>query len=291
MIKKFNKYLSYRNNSLYLDETSFESIKKKYSTPLYCYSLSEIYDNFVELKKSFTKIKPMICYAVKANNHNQILSLLSKSGCGADVVSKGELKKSIDNGVTPDKIVFSGVGKTKDEIKYALNKKIKQLNVESEEELEEIAEIAKMTANVATTFGFSPVMALLSYANFGSSTHPRATKVKEAVKILHANNPELVVDGEIQIDFALNKELHQGKFPFSKLSGKKVNTLIFPNLDSANTNYKVIKELDNAMSIGPIMMGMSKAVHVLQLGASVEEMVNMSAVAVVDAQKKAKLKK
>ena len=92
MIKKFNKYLSYRNNSLYLDETSFESIKKKYSTPLYCYSLSEIHNNFVELKKSFKKIKPMICYAVKANNHNQILSLLSKSGCGADVVSKGELK-------------------------------------------------------------------------------------------------------------------------------------------------------------------------------------------------------
>ena len=144
MIKKFNKYLSYKNNSLYLDETSFESIKKKYSTPLYCYSLSEIYDNFIELKKSFTKIKPMICYAVKANNHNQILSLLSKSGCGSDVVSKGELKKSIDNGVTPDKIVFSGVGKTKDEIKYALKKKIKQLNVESEEELEEIVEIAKV---------------------------------------------------------------------------------------------------------------------------------------------------
>merc|ERR1711991_864735 len=115
-----------------------------YSTPLYCYSLSEIYDNFIELKKSFTKIKPMICYAVKANNHNQILSLLSKSGCGADVVSKGELKKSIDNGISANKIVFSGVGKTKDEIKYALNKKIKQLNVESEEELEEIVEIAKV---------------------------------------------------------------------------------------------------------------------------------------------------
>ena len=143
MIKKFNKYLSYRNNSLDLDETSFESIKKKYSTPIYCYSLSEIHDNFIALKNSFTKIKPLICYAVKANNHKQILGLLSKSGCGADVVSKGELKKSIENGIIPHKIVFSGVGKTADEIKYALKKKIKQLNVESEEELEEIAEIAK----------------------------------------------------------------------------------------------------------------------------------------------------
>ena len=81
------------------------------------------------------------------------------------------------------------------------------------------------------------------------------------------------------------------KFSYSKLSGKNVNTLIFPNLDAANINYKLIKELDEAMSIGPIMMGMSKAVHVIQLGASVDEMVNMSAVAVVDAQKKSKLKK
>ena len=143
MIKKFNKYLSYKNNFLYLEETCLESIKLKFKTPIFCYSLSEIHDNFIDLKKSFTKIKPMICYAVKANNHNQILSLLSKSGCGADVVSKGELQKSIKNGILPDKIVFSGVGKTTDEIKYALKKKIKQLNVESEEELEEIAEIAK----------------------------------------------------------------------------------------------------------------------------------------------------
>jgi len=155
---------------------------------------------------------------------------------------------------------------------------------------EEIAEIAKMTANVATTFGFSPVMALLSYANFGSSTHPRATKVKEAVKILHANNPELVVDGEIQIDFALNKELHQGKFPFSKLSGKKVNTLIFPNLESANITYKLLKELNQADSIGPIMVGLRRSVHILQLGASVDEMVNMTAVAVIDAQEREKRK-
>tara|TARA_R110000868_G_scaffold193443_2_gene438387 strand:- start:11205 stop:13499 length:2295 start_codon:yes stop_codon:yes gene_type:complete len=155
---------------------------------------------------------------------------------------------------------------------------------------EEIAEIAKMTANVATTFGFSPVMALLSYANFGSSTHPRATKVREAAKILHASNPELVVDGEIQIDFALNKDLHQGKFPFSKLSGKKVNTLIFPNLESANITYKLLKELNQADSIGPIMVGLRRSVHILQLGASVDEMVNMTAVAVIDAQEREKRK-
>ncbi len=155
---------------------------------------------------------------------------------------------------------------------------------------EELAEIAQMTANVASTFGFEPVMALLSYANFGSSTHPNASKVREAVKILHEKNPELIVDGEVQIDFALNREFHQDKFPFSKLAGKKVNILIFPNLESANITYKLLKELNKADSIGPIMVGLRKAVHILQLGASVDEMVNMAAVASIDAQEREKRK-
>ena len=94
------------------------------------------------------------------------------------------------------------------------------------------------------------------------------------------------VDGELQVDFALNPVLLKEKFPFSKLAGKKVNALIFPNLDSANSNYKLLKELNAVESIGPIMLGMKKPVHILQLGASVEEMVNMAAVAVIDAQQK-----
>tara|TARA_X000000368_G_scaffold418852_1_gene420350 strand:- start:5310 stop:7589 length:2280 start_codon:yes stop_codon:yes gene_type:complete len=154
----------------------------------------------------------------------------------------------------------------------------------------DLAIIAKMTADTVRMFGMEPNIAMLSYSNFGSSNHAMALKVNQAVKFLHRNFPDLNVDGEVQSDFALNKKMFKDKFSYSKLAGKNVNTLIFPNLDSANTNYKVIKELDEALSIGPIMMGMSKAVHVLQLGASVEEMVNMSAVAVVDAQKKAKLK-
>lgn len=156
---------------------------------------------------------------------------------------------------------------------------------------EEIAEIAQMTANVASTFGFEPVMALLSYANFGSSTHPHARKVRDAARILHEKNPELCVDGEIQIDFALNRELHQGKFPFSKLAGRKVNTLIFPNLESANITYKLLKELNKSDSIGPIMVGLRKSVHIMQLGASVDEIVNMTAVAVIDVQEREKRKK
>jgi malate dehydrogenase (oxaloacetate-decarboxylating)(NADP+) len=154
-----------------------------------------------------------------------------------------------------------------------------------------IAETAQMTANVAKTFGFETVAALLSYANFGSSAHPHANKVKEAVKILHEESPDIIADGEVQMDFALNKVLHQEKFPFSKLAGKKVNTLIFPNLESANITYKLLKELHGADSIGPIMMGLRKSVHILQLGASVDEIVNMAAVAVIDAQEREKRKR
>jgi malate dehydrogenase (oxaloacetate-decarboxylating)(NADP+) len=151
---------------------------------------------------------------------------------------------------------------------------------------EELVNIALMTAKTAKMFGVEPVMAMVSFSNFGSSTHEGAAKEREAVAYLHKNHPELIVDGEIQADFALNPEMLQEKFPFSKLAGKKVNTLIFPNLESANITYKLLKELYKVDSIGPIMMGMGKPVHLVQLGASVEEMVNMSAIAVIDAQEK-----
>ncbi|KOS07674.1 malic enzyme [Flavobacterium akiainvivens] len=153
---------------------------------------------------------------------------------------------------------------------------------------DELARIALMTARTARMFGLDPVIAMVSFSNFGSSQDPSAVKVRQAVSYLHKNHPDLIVDGEIQADFALNPEMLAEKFPFSKLSGKKVNILIFPNLESANITYKLLKELNKTVSIGPIMMGMDKAVHIVQLNASVEEMVNMSAVAVVDAQEKEK---
>ena len=156
---------------------------------------------------------------------------------------------------------------------------------------EELAEIARMTANLGTAFGFDPVLALLSFSNFGSSSHPHATKVRDAVSLLHKRYPNLMVDGEIQTDFALNRELRKTQFPFSNLVGNRVNTLIFPNLESANITYKLLKELHAASPIGPIMLGLRRAVHVLQLGASVEEMVNMTAVAVIDAQEREKRRK
>ncbi|MEO8772696.1 MAG: NADP-dependent malic enzyme [Gelidibacter sp.] len=153
---------------------------------------------------------------------------------------------------------------------------------------EDLATIAQMTARTVRMFGMEPVMAMISFANFGSSTSPKATKVRDAVKILHESNPDLLVDGELQTDFALNQEMLQENFPFSKLVGKRVNTLIFPNLDAANITYKLLKELNKAESIGPIMMGMRKPVHILQLDASVDEIVNMTAIAVIDAQQKEK---
>ncbi|MDG2053055.1 MAG: NADP-dependent malic enzyme [Flavobacteriaceae bacterium] len=155
----------------------------------------------------------------------------------------------------------------------------------------ELANIAQMTNYTMKMFGIKPVIAMISYTNFGSSKHPDAKKVREAVEYLHSFSPDTIVDGELQTDFALNSELLKKTFPFSKLAGKKVNALIFPNLDSANSNYKLLKELENVESIGPIMLGMKKAVHILQLGASVEEIVNIAAVAAVDAQQKGKLEK
>ncbi len=152
----------------------------------------------------------------------------------------------------------------------------------------ELAKIAQMTNYTMKMFGIKPVIAMISYANFGSSKHPQASKVKEAVTFLHKSCPDTIVDGEIQVDFALDSRLLQEKFPFSKLAGKKVNALIFPNLSAANGTYKLLKALDNVETIGPIMLGMRKPVHILQLGASVEEMVNIAAVAVVDAQQKEK---
>ncbi|MBC7642254.1 MAG: NADP-dependent malic enzyme, partial [Flavobacterium sp.] len=153
---------------------------------------------------------------------------------------------------------------------------------------DELAKIALMTAKTAKLFGIEPVIAMISYSNFGSSINPSAAKVREAVAYLHKYYPDLIIDGELQTDFALNPEMLMKKFPFSKLAGKKVNTLIFPNLESANITYKLLKELYKVDSIGPIMLGMDKPVHIFQLGASVEEMVNMVAVAVVDAQEKSK---
>jgi len=151
------------------------------------------------------------------------------------------------------------------------------------------SQIAEITINVAKTIRklkVQPKIALLSYSNFGSSPGPDSEKMAEAVGVLHTEYPTLIVDGEIQANFALNSDLLLEKFAFSTLANKEVNTLIFPNLSAGNISYKLLQQMTDSDAIGPILIGMRKSIHVLQLGASVREIINMVKVAVIDAQNK-----
>lgn len=151
---------------------------------------------------------------------------------------------------------------------------------------QQLADIAALTASTVKQFNITPKIAMLSYSNFGSAEGEVPRKVSEAVKILHNNYPGLIVDGDIQANFAVNNELLKEQFPFSNLVDRDVNTFIFPNLAAGNIAYKLMQELGGAEAIGPVLMGLKKPVHVLQLGSSVREIVNMITIAVVDAQEK-----
>lgn len=151
---------------------------------------------------------------------------------------------------------------------------------------EELVDIAVLTATTVKQFNIMPRIAMLSYSNFGSAQGEGPTKVAKAVSILHSNYPGLIVDGDIQANFAINNSLLKEQFPFSTLVDKDVNTFIFPNLAAGNIAYKLMQELGGAEAIGPVLMGLNKPVHVLQLGSSVREIVNMIVIAVVDAQNK-----
>lgn len=151
---------------------------------------------------------------------------------------------------------------------------------------EELVEIVKMTHLEVSKLGVKPVIAMLSYSNFGSAKGEIPSKVANAVRTLHKENPEIVVDGDIQANFAMNNEMLKENFPFSYLVDKDVNTFIFPNLASGNIAYKFAQTFAGAESMGPVLLGFNKSVHFLQLGSSVREIVNMVAVAVLDAQAK-----
>ena len=152
---------------------------------------------------------------------------------------------------------------------------------------EELANIAMLTAKTVRRFNVVPKIALLSYSNFGSSMNSKVAKITEALNIINEAEPNLSVEGEIQADFALNKEKREQIFPFSNLK-ENANTLIFPNLESGNIAYKLMQEFDDVEAIGPILIGMKKPVHILQLSCSVREIVNMVTIAVIDAQTKRK---
>ena len=156
-------------------------------------------------------------------------------------------------------------------------------SVNIEPTAEDLVEIALCTADTARRFDVEPRVALLSFSSFGSTKHPLCEKVRKAVDLLHKADPALVVDGEVMADVAVSAEAMELTHPFSALKGG-ANVLIFPDLNSANIAYKLLARLGGAETLGPILMGMSRAVHVLSRGAEVEEIVNVSAIAVVDAQ-------
>jgi malate dehydrogenase (oxaloacetate-decarboxylating)(NADP+) len=148
---------------------------------------------------------------------------------------------------------------------------------------EQLAQIAYSAARIVRTFGIEPRLAMLSFSNFGSVRHPDAERVSRAVALVRQRDPNLVVDGEMQADSALDERILTDSYPFSALK-EPANVLIFPNLSAGNIAYKLLNQLGGATAIGPILIGMRDPVHVLEHGADVQEIVNMAAVAVIDAQ-------
>jgi malate dehydrogenase (oxaloacetate-decarboxylating)(NADP+) len=151
---------------------------------------------------------------------------------------------------------------------------------------EELVDLTLLIERAVSKLNIKPRIALLSYSNFGSNEGIVPMKVRKAVEILHATHPEMVVDGELQANFAMNNALLKDNFPFSRLADAPANTLIFPNLESGNIAYKLLQELGGAEAVGPILLGLKKPVHIVQLGSSVREIVNMVTLAVLDAQGK-----
>jgi malate dehydrogenase (oxaloacetate-decarboxylating)(NADP+) len=147
-----------------------------------------------------------------------------------------------------------------------------------------LAGITALVAEQVEHFNIEPVIALVSYSNFGAIKGASAMRSKEAVDILHKEHPEMLVDGEMQMNYALNTELRVQKFPFSRLGNRKVNTIIFPNLSSGNIAYKMMQEIGASQVTGPILVGLGKPIHILQMESDVRQIVDMASFAVVDAQ-------
>ena len=224
--------------------------------------------------------------------------MLDKNYFGAAMVESGDVDAMISGVTSPYANVIRPalqiVGKRDDVNKiagmYMLRTKkgpyfFADTTINMDPTAEDLVDISLLAKEKVEEFGVEPVMAMLSYSNFGSATGKSSIKAKKAISILHNNHPEVLIDGEMQANFALNKELRIERYPFTKLSDKDVNTLVFPNLNSGNITYKVMQEIGSSEAIGPIVMGLKKPIHVLQLSSSVREIVDMATIAVVDAQK------
>ncbi|MDA8639783.1 NADP-dependent malic enzyme [Flavobacteriaceae bacterium] len=255
---------------------------------------NEVKNKYAHVFWEEQKRKGVTLYEAKSlmRERNYFASMMVKNG-DADAMLSGYSR----NYASVIKPVLEVVGKDKGVSKIAATNMmltdrgpifLSDTSINIEPSAKELAKIGYMTSQIVEMFGMKPVIAMLSYTNFGSSRHPNAAKVTEAVAYLHRYYPDLVLDGPLQSDFALNREMLEEKFPFSEIAKKNVNTLIFPNLESANITYKLMKELNKNQSVGPILLGLKEPIHILQLGASVDEIVNMAAVAVIDAQQKQK---
>jgi len=152
---------------------------------------------------------------------------------------------------------------------------------------ERLAEIAVSTARLVKALGLEPRVAMLSFSNFGSTRHPDATKVAEAVRLVQGRHPDLEIDGEMAADTAVVESMLRSRFPFSRLR-KAANVLVFPDLNAANTSYKLLARLGGAQPVGPILVGMAKPVHIVQQDSDVSDIVNTAVLATVDAQERAR---
>ena len=155
------------------------------------------------------------------------------------------------------------------------------VNIEPDEET--LAEIALLSASAVRKLGIRPRVAMLSFSNFGSVRHPHSDRVRRATDLVKQRDPELIIDGEMQVETAVMPEMRESVYPFTTLRGS-ANIFIFPDLDAANIAYKLLWRLGGAEAIGPVLMGMSRPIHVLQRGSSAADIVNLTALAVVDAQ-------
>ena len=238
--------LKFNKNDLFVEGLSVKEIAKKFKTPFYCYSKSEIIEKFKIFEKKFKYSNTTICYAVKANPNIAILKILSKLGAGAEVVSEGELKRSLKAGISPKKIVFSGVGKSAEEIKFAIEKNILQINVESEEELKLIEGIAKkLKKKVNIGIRINP--------NIDAKTHKKITTGREEDKF----GLDIITAEKIFKNYSFNSNIivnglsvHIGSQIMSLNPFKKVFIKIKKLIKKINKEKKIIKTLDLGGGIG-----------------------------------------
>ena len=224
----------------------------------------------------------------RMRNRNHFASMMVKKGY-ADAMITGVTRKYV-NSIAPTLQIIPRVKNvTKIAGMYVILTSngplfLSDITINESPTARDLVDITVLTYKSVKQFNVKPRIALLSYSNLGSSKSEQAVKVREAVAILHKEHPEIIVDGELQGNFALNADLLNDSFPFTKLGDAPANTLIFPNLSSGNIAYKLIQEITKNDVIGPILLGMDKSVHVLQMGCSVREIANMTTFAVVNAQ-------